>query len=573
MVFALGADGGNGGADGLSRPVVVVISFIMSASSPRVLLSSTFKPCGVDDMYGRKECVAEVNHNQLTQHQGIYSPRYWWPNVGIHLIAQNLDCEVTVLDWPTLREFESELANDYDYVGISFIHPTLQKFKKMAERTRELSPRSKIIAGGFGATIGNIERLCDIDHVCLGEGIRFMRNLLGQPAVFEFNSPLIHCEIIEFMGAPVRRLIPLLKMLGGDLASIYNNIIVTGLGCNNGCEFCSTSHFYDCAFLPFMRTGREIYEQMRVMTRATRSNAFMFLGDENFYIDKKRAEELWKLQRESDEEYVVRLTFGSVDRLEKYDPQMLAEMDVDHIWIGLESQQFPFEKSNGRDVRSLLEGLKSVGIKTILSSILFLDGHTKENIKKDIDFHLSLNPEHSQFAGLAVNEGTPLYERMKESGRLLESIPYEERHAFKQIWFWHPEFSLMESEKFQRDAYLRDFHELGPSTLRAMLNSVRAVPRLERSKSRRIKMRAARMRKEAESAKPIFLAAATAAYTDHMRGMILEWLREVCDLAGPLTSVDRAKAEVIASFARARKLRNRLWGDIIQPRTERTVYS
>jgi hypothetical protein len=438
------------------------------AKPAKILLTSTFKPCGVDDMYGRKECVAEVDHNQLTQHQGVYSTRYWWPTMGLHLIAPNIESEVTVLDWPTLPDFESEVRKGYDYVGISFIHPTLGKFKKMAERVRELSPSSQIIAGGFGATIRNLDKLCEVDHICQGEGIRYMRDLLGLSPSFDFRHPMIHCEIIEMMGVPIRYIMPLFRMLGDDISGLYHNILVTGLGCTNGCEFCSSSHFYNCTHLPFLRTGREIFDLMRERTGLTKSNSFFFLGDENFYLDEERMEQLWKLQRDSDEEYVVRLTFGSIDQMERYDPEMLAEMDIDHVWVGLESRQFPFPKTRGRDPAAFMKSLQEVGIKTILSSILFLDEHTKENIESDLDYHLSLNPDHSQFAGLAVAEGTPLFDRMEEEGRILHAVPYEERHAFKQIWFHHPDFSPFESEKYQVHAYMRDFHELGPSILRML---------------------------------------------------------------------------------------------------------
>ena len=42
---------------------------------PRVLLSSVFKPFGVDGIYGRKESKIELFHNQLTKAQGVFSLR------------------------------------------------------------------------------------------------------------------------------------------------------------------------------------------------------------------------------------------------------------------------------------------------------------------------------------------------------------------------------------------------------------------------------------------------------------------------------------------------------------------
>jgi len=85
---------------------------------------------------------------------------------------------------------------------------------------------------------------------------------------------------------------------------------------------------------------------------------------------------------------------------------------------------------------------------------------------EDVDEHVACRPTFSQFAHYSPTPGTPLYERMKEEGRLLVDVPYEEMHAFKQPWFVHPEFTLAEAEKAQEEAYRRDFHQLGPSLLR-----------------------------------------------------------------------------------------------------------
>ena len=73
--------------------------------TPRVLLSSVFKPFAVNDMYSRKESIIELFHNQLTKYQGIYSLRTSYDSYGIHAIANNLGIPCTVLDFPTQQRF------------------------------------------------------------------------------------------------------------------------------------------------------------------------------------------------------------------------------------------------------------------------------------------------------------------------------------------------------------------------------------------------------------------------------------------------------------------------------------
>jgi len=170
---------------------------------PRVLLSSVFKPFAVNDMYSRKESILELLHNQLTKYQGIYSLRTAYDSHGIHAIANNLGVPCTVLDFPTRNRFIREVKKGYDYIGISSIVQNFQKVKWMAEQIRELSPRTKIIVGGFCAGIPDLQKVLDVDYVCVGEGISFMRELLGLPPEFEFKNPDISTDYQGINGGPV----------------------------------------------------------------------------------------------------------------------------------------------------------------------------------------------------------------------------------------------------------------------------------------------------------------------------------------------------------------------------------
>jgi hypothetical protein len=155
---------------------------------PRVLLSSVFKPFAVNDMYSRKESILELFHNQITKVQGIYSPRASYDSYGIHAIGNNLGISCTVLDFPTPKRFIREIEKGYDYVGISSIVQNYQKVKWMVEQVRRKSPHSKVIIDGFCAGIPDIKNILDVDYVCVGEGISFMRDLIGLSAEFEFRN-------------------------------------------------------------------------------------------------------------------------------------------------------------------------------------------------------------------------------------------------------------------------------------------------------------------------------------------------------------------------------------------------
>ena len=75
----------------------------------KLLLTSVFGPFGVDDEYGRADNKMELFHNQVTREQGIFSYRFHHPSFGLYFLAENLSIPTTVLDFPDLEAFISEI--------------------------------------------------------------------------------------------------------------------------------------------------------------------------------------------------------------------------------------------------------------------------------------------------------------------------------------------------------------------------------------------------------------------------------------------------------------------------------
>jgi hypothetical protein len=527
--------------------------------APRVLLSSVFKPFGVDSVYSRVDSKPELFHNQLTKYQGVFSLRANMYSFGLHTIANNIEVPTTVLDFPTLERFRREVKKGYDIVGIGAIAPNFQKVKRMVEDARELSPRSTIVVGGFCATIPKLKKMLDVDYVCVGDGITFMRDLLGLPKEFKFKDAQMYGESREILGVPV-------------LGLRRYPYIVVGLGCSYGCDFCSPSHFFGRRHVKFLKTGEEIFELMVRLEKKYRSNLICLIGDDNFLLDLKRAEELRKCVAASGKVFNM-LVFGSADRVVEFGPEKLAEMGAGTMWIGRESKFSAYPKNRGIDMAALVAELKRYGIKTTLSSILLLDRHTRENIEEDISEHLACRPCMSQFSHYAPVPGTPLYDRLSEEGRILTAIPLEEWHAFNQPWFVHPEFNLRQAKAVQEHAYQRDFHELGPSLMRYIETEFEGWKNLKDSPKPNLKARAQYFAGEMNKYKIMLLAMEHLAPDAAMRGMVRE-LRERVEAcfgkAGPLA---RAVARGLFVTGRLREERTRRFGDAIQPRTILVKYN
>ena len=424
-----------------------------------LLLASVFRPFGVDDKYGRKENKLELFHNQVTREQGIFSIRCNHRSFGLYFIAENIEMPTVVLDFPTLKQFRREVKKGYDYVGISFITPNFAKAKKMAEIVREVAPSTKIILGGHGTRIPDIEESIDCDFAIKGEGIYQLRELFGE----DKNSPIKHPVMLS---ADNRRIL-------GLPFPQRSAVLIPGVGCPNACRFCCTSHFFDKTYFPFLKTGKEIFDTLVYLSDSLRTNDIMVM-DENFLKHKERAMKLLEIMEKERRTFNFNI-FSSAEAMTDFGIENMVRLGVSYVWVGAESKQSLFEKTRGVDLKKLISDLRENGIIVLASSILFLEHHDKKTIREDIDFAIDLKPDFTQFMQLGPMPQTGLYLDYKEQGKLIEDIPYEEWHGQHRLWFRHPHFSGKESEVILREAFRKEFETLGPSILRVFETMMRGL--------------------------------------------------------------------------------------------------
>ena len=527
---------------------------------PRLLFSSVFKPFAeADTLYSRVDSKIEIFHNQLTKYQGVFSPRVHYSTLGLHAIASNLEVPSVVLDYPTLPRFIAEVKKGYEYVGIGSIAPNFERVKRMCGEIRRHSPKSKIILGGFCATIEHLDRILDVDYICAGEGISFMRELLGLPAEYEFRMPDCGAKTAEILGVPF-------------FWDEYCAEAIVGLGCPYGCDFCAPSHFFGRKHIKFLKTGEAVFRELTRLSARFKTDEIALMGDDNFLADENRARGLHAIVKKSGRTFKLFL-FASADRVSDWRPEELAEMGAHNIWIGRESKFSPYAKTKNVNLRELIAGLHRVGISVTLSSILLVDSHTKANIWEDVEDHLSCNPAFSQFSFYSPSPGTPLHDRLREEGRLLTSIPLEDCHAFKQPWFIHPEFSLAEAEKVQERAYLEDFHRLGPGMVRMMATELEGYLNLRESESPLLRARAGMFARDFKRYRPVLKACAALAPTPEMAGRIRELLTRLEESSRKTSLIEAVEALGVYTFGRARTIRTSLFGDALQPPTRFTNYA
>jgi radical SAM superfamily enzyme YgiQ (UPF0313 family) len=517
----------------------------------KLLLSSVFGPYGVDDKYGEKENKMELFHNQVTREQGIFSYRFNHSSQGLYFLAENIDMPTTVLDFPTFKRFKKELKKGYDYIGISFIIPNFKKARAMARAVRKLSPQSKIILGGHGVNIPNIESMIDQDFICKGEGVYFLRKLFRESVNKPIKHPLEYSSFNrQVMGAP----------WPSD-----SGILIPGVGCANKCRFCATSHFFG-SYIPYLKTGRDIFD---VCCRYEDERNITDFGvlDENFLKMKDRALELLELMEKNHRRFSFAI-FSSAETLKEIgDLDILVRLGVTFIWIGVESKKEIYAKNKNTDFYTLIAELKKRGISVLASSILFLEQHDKNTIWQDVDFVTSLQPDYLQFSELGPIPGTKLYADYEKQGKIIRNIPYEFQHGQGKIWFRHEHFTRDESKGLLRQAFELDYIRNGASLLRNIKTTFEGYLYCRRHPNDLIRERSKTYRKRLTLMRN-FLTASTIFVQNRQSKILLKEIKKLFHLHfGRMNLATFATSMAVVFFSVKEYLRSRIIGDVRVPKT------
>ena len=426
-------------------------------SKAKVLLSSAFGPYAVDDEFGSRTInPMELYHNQVTRVQRAFSLRMFHRSWGLMLIQANIKAPCTLLDFPTLDKFIEEITtNQYDIVGIGAIMPNVGKVKKMCELVRKHLPQATIIIGGHVAGIPELMQRIEADHVVRGDGVRWMRNFLGEDA----SAKIIHPQIISGIGA--RTMGINLREKPGDVAAT----LIPSVGCPVGCNFCATSSMFGGKgnFLHFYETGDELFEVMSQLERDMGVQSF-FVMDENFLIYRKRALRLLELMVEHNKSWAM-YVFSSAKVLQSYTMEQIVSLGISWVWMGLEGESSQYTKLSGVDTLTLIKTLQENGVRVLGSSIIGLEEHTPDNIDAIIEYAVKHDTEFHQFMLYTPIPGTPLHAEHKAAGTLLDS-PEADSHGQLRFVHKHPNIKNGEEEQFLIRAFSRDFEVNGPSIVR-----------------------------------------------------------------------------------------------------------
>ena len=410
--------------------------------------------------------LTDATGARFTRGDGIFCLVSHSHHFANHILAQNIEVPSVILEYPRWKDFTAEVKKGYSIVGISALPVHLDGVLKMCKYIRENSPETKILLGCHGGMALDTvyeerEWKQYVDEICHGEGVSFMRRLLGEKE----DRPIQQRLMPKGGGSP-----PFMTKFPKGAVGF----LVSGLGCPGGCDFCSSTALYDHKRI-WMLSPEELVNNMHLYHKHFPNLSSIFVVDEDHFRWPdwlNRIREPWQSHPDMVEDFDW-FAFGSLDFIgefvDRFGWDAIAETGIGTLFIGVESkfgELLQYKKRSKVDPKWVFTNLHQRGIRTIGSWICGWDFHTHANIMEDLNYFVALWPTYQQLTRLSPFPGTPLWERVKKEGRL-KKVAWEDMH------FWSETQSnrgLEDHETLNLVEYGYDllYQTWGPSLLRRL---------------------------------------------------------------------------------------------------------
>jgi radical SAM superfamily enzyme YgiQ (UPF0313 family) len=346
------------------------------------------------------------------------------PSLGLLTLAGMTpsDVEISYLELADIKDVDGVPA-EFDAVAISTFSAQIFEAYELADRYRALG--TKVILGGQHVSAVPDEARAHADAIVIGEGeplwpalITDLRAGRLQPVYDARNLSF------DFAHSPMPRF---------DLLEIerYNRLTVqTQRGCPFRCEFCAASMRISPAYKtkPVSRILEEIQN-----IRALWKRPFIEFADDNTFVDKNHSKALMRALADQDIRWFTEsdLSVAEDDEL----LQLMRDAGCAEVLIGFESTTFSGldgveQRSNWKAKRvdrnfEAIRRIQDYGIRVNACFILGLDGSGVESFDEIWKFVQASAPFDVQITVQTAFPATPLYNRLKNEGRLLRENEWE----------------------------------------------------------------------------------------------------------------------------------------------------
>jgi len=308
---------------------------------------------------------------------------------------------------------------DCDLVAISTFSAQIFEAYVIADRLRAAGV--KVAMGGLHVSVLPDEAAAHADYVVTGEGERSWPAVVR--AAQEGRNEMVF-RGAEFPPVKIDELpVPRYDLLG---QRPYNRFTIqTSRGCPWRCDFCASTVTLVEKYRkrPIGQILRDIQSICQVRPRP-----FIEFADDNTFVDKEWGKELCR--------QLIPLHlkwFTETDVTVADDPELLDLMrraGCRQVLVGLESpDRSALEgielRGNRKAIWSdryadAIRAVQSHGITVNGCFVLGLDGHTREIFRQVRDFAMEQMLYDVQITILTAFPGTPLYDRLKREGRVLQ---------------------------------------------------------------------------------------------------------------------------------------------------------
>jgi radical SAM superfamily enzyme YgiQ (UPF0313 family) len=399
----------------------------------------------------------------------VYS-KWGLPRLGTILlgtILKNAGYEVQVF-CEDLRGIDFDAVFEADIVGISTITSTAPRAYEMADIIRRAG--IPVFMGGPHVTFLAEEALAHCDYVFRGEAeqtiLPFLEALSkGQspegipglafmtPDGLQQNPISDFCENLDAYPFPDFSLIA-----GKERTKCKVSItpIVTSRGCPFGCNFCAVTRMFGRGYR--FRSVANVMEEIR-----GHNARWLFFYDDNFAARPAHTKELLRAMIA---EGITARWMAQVRIDIAKDPELLDLMKRSgcyYLYIGIESTNPKTlaalnKGQTPEEIESAIRTIQSYGINIHGMFIFGTDQDDPSTIRATVKFAKRIDLASVQFMVLTPLPGTPVFEQMQSSGRLLSrDWSYYDAH---HVVYQPKNMSFLQLQKLTLRAMLR-FYTLG----------------------------------------------------------------------------------------------------------------
>jgi len=340
------------------------------------------------------------------------------PSLGLLTLAALTPADVNIT-YIELKEFErhSQAPGEFDLVAISSFTAQINSAYLLADQYRKQG--TSVILGGLHVTSLPAEAMPHADALLLGEG-----EIYWEALIEDFKEGALK-QIYDarnneynFSLAPIPRY---------DLLDIdqYNRLTVqTQRGCPFKCEFCASSILLSCKYK--IKPVNKVVNEIKAIKSIWRK-PFIELADDNSFANKTHSRHLVRALTKLDIKWFTETDISVAENDELL--LMLADSGCRQLLIGLESPitsglhnielKTNWKEKQVDKYKEAIYKIQRLGMSVNGCFILGLDGHDNSIFDETYKFVQDSGLAEVQITIQTPFPGTPLYHRLRESGRLL----------------------------------------------------------------------------------------------------------------------------------------------------------